>query len=183
MAGPLAAVERFFERLFERPAARIFQAHVEPVHIQRGLERAMKSERRMVQAPHLCAEHVPGAAQHRDYTALDDDRAALTRDLSESLRISRAVTATSCLPGRRVEIGGSASVPPGDVRVYAQPVVPPLGSTGSRSPPTARCRAAGPTHQRRRPRRWPGPGHGRVRGTFIEHAACPARNSCAGQER
>ena len=47
MAGPLAAVERFFERLFERPAARLFQPQVEVVQIQRALEREMESERRV----------------------------------------------------------------------------------------------------------------------------------------
>src|SRR5918996_6231092 len=47
MAGPLAAIERFFERFLERPAARLFQARLEPVQIQRQLERAMESERRL----------------------------------------------------------------------------------------------------------------------------------------
>jgi pSer/pThr/pTyr-binding forkhead associated (FHA) protein len=43
---PLAAIERFFERLFERPSARLFRTHVQPVQIQRRIERAMESGRR-----------------------------------------------------------------------------------------------------------------------------------------
>jgi hypothetical protein len=42
---PLAAVERFFERLFERPSARLFRARVQPLQIQRRIERAMETDR------------------------------------------------------------------------------------------------------------------------------------------
>ncbi|MEW5989852.1 MAG: DUF3662 and FHA domain-containing protein [Chloroflexota bacterium] len=44
---PLSAVERFFERLFERPSARIFRARLHPVQVQRAVERAMERERRV----------------------------------------------------------------------------------------------------------------------------------------
>ncbi len=43
---PLAAIERFFERLFERPSARLFRTRVQPVQIQRRIERAMETGRR-----------------------------------------------------------------------------------------------------------------------------------------
>ena len=42
---PLAAIERFFERLFERPSARLFRARLQPVQLQRRIERAMEAER------------------------------------------------------------------------------------------------------------------------------------------
>src|SRR3954447_15411684 len=42
---PLTAIERFFERLFERPSARLFRARLQPVQLQRRIERAMESER------------------------------------------------------------------------------------------------------------------------------------------
>lgn len=44
---PLSAIERFFERLFERPSARLFRTHVQPVQIQRRIERAMEGGRRL----------------------------------------------------------------------------------------------------------------------------------------
>ncbi len=125
MAGPLAAVERFFERLFERPAARIFQAHVEPVHIQRGLERAMESERRMVQRRTYAPSTFRVLLSTSDYAALDGDRAILARDLSESLRNFARGHGYVLLARPALEIEGSAAVQPGDVRVYAQPVVLP----------------------------------------------------------
>jgi hypothetical protein len=43
---PLSAIERFFERLFERPSARLFRTRVQPVQIQRRIERAMETGRR-----------------------------------------------------------------------------------------------------------------------------------------
>ena len=46
MARPLAAMERFFERLFERPAALLFRTRLQPIQLQRRLERAMEAERR-----------------------------------------------------------------------------------------------------------------------------------------
>ena len=42
---PLAAIERFFERLFERPSARLFRTRLQPVQLQRRIERAMEAER------------------------------------------------------------------------------------------------------------------------------------------
>ncbi|HEX5590433.1 MAG TPA: DUF3662 and FHA domain-containing protein [Candidatus Limnocylindrales bacterium] len=44
---PLSAVERFFERLFERPSARLFRARVHPIQVLRRVERAMERERRV----------------------------------------------------------------------------------------------------------------------------------------
>jgi len=44
---PLAAIERFFERLFERPSARLFRTRLQPIQVQRRIERAMEAERRV----------------------------------------------------------------------------------------------------------------------------------------
>jgi hypothetical protein len=41
----LTAIERFFERLFERPSARLFRARLQPIQLQHRIERAMESER------------------------------------------------------------------------------------------------------------------------------------------
>jgi hypothetical protein len=43
--GPLAAVERFLERLFEGQSARLFHARLRPIQVQRRIERAMESHR------------------------------------------------------------------------------------------------------------------------------------------
>lgn len=47
MARPLMALEGFFERLLERPAARLFRVPLQPVQLERRIDRAMDSERRL----------------------------------------------------------------------------------------------------------------------------------------
>lgn len=41
----MSRVERFFERLVERPSARLFRTKLQPIQILRRIERAMESER------------------------------------------------------------------------------------------------------------------------------------------
>ncbi|MEK6719501.1 MAG: FhaA domain-containing protein [Chloroflexota bacterium] len=43
---PLAALEQFLERLFERPTTRLFRSAVQPIQIQRRIERTMEQGRR-----------------------------------------------------------------------------------------------------------------------------------------
>jgi hypothetical protein len=41
----MSRVERFFERLVERPSARLFRTRLQPIQVQRRIERAMEAER------------------------------------------------------------------------------------------------------------------------------------------
>jgi hypothetical protein len=43
---PFAAVERLIERLIERPSARLFRTRIQPLQLQRRIERAMETKRR-----------------------------------------------------------------------------------------------------------------------------------------
>ena len=47
MSRPFLALERFIERIFERPVNRLFRTRLQPVQLQRRLERAMETERRV----------------------------------------------------------------------------------------------------------------------------------------
>ncbi|MEO6351125.1 MAG: DUF3662 and FHA domain-containing protein [Candidatus Limnocylindrales bacterium] len=125
MAGPLAAVERFFERLFERPAARLFQARVEPIQIQRSLERAMESER----VVHARRAYAPSEFRvlmsSSDLAALDGDRGEMANELAESLRNYARTRNYTLLARPRIEIEASSVIAQGDMRVFAeQPAVP-----------------------------------------------------------
>jgi len=130
MAGPLAAVERFIERLFERPAARLFQARVEPVQIQRSLERAMEAERTV----HARRAYAPTTyrvlVNALDHTALDPQNGSLRADLSESLRVYARAHGYTLLARPSVDIEPSTVVPQGDMKVFAAPpVLPPVPLT------------------------------------------------------
>ena len=125
MAGPLAAVERFFERLFERPAARLFQAQLEPIQIQRSLERAMESERTMHARRPYAPTNYRVLINNTDHAALDPANGSLRADLGESLRRYARAHGYTLLAQPKVEIEASTVVPQGDVRVFATPVVIP----------------------------------------------------------
>ena len=136
MAGPLAAVERFFERLFERPAARLFQARVEPIQIERGLERAMESELTVRSRRAYAPSSYRVLLSVADLEALDGDRAALSARLSETLRIYSRTHGYVLLARPRIDIQSSPVVQQGDIRVFAEPAVVPVAvvSNGSSSP-------------------------------------------------
>jgi hypothetical protein len=125
MAGPLAAVERFFERLFERPAARLFQPQLEVVQIQRALERVMESERHVQSRRSYVPNDYRVLLNDEDAASLDGDLRVLAKDLAESLRVYARAHGYTLLAQPRVEIGSSSTIAPSDVRAYADPVEPP----------------------------------------------------------
>ena len=139
MAGPLTAVERFFERLFERPAARLFQDRVERVQIQRGIERAMESERVVRERRAYVPSHYRVLLSNPDAAALDGDMAALTRDLAEAARVYARAHQYILETRPTIEVIGSNAVAAGDVRVYADraPMPAMKAPTAPPEPPRA----------------------------------------------
>ncbi len=153
MAGPLAAVERFFERLFERPAARLFQPQVEVVQIQRALERVMESERRVQSRRSYVPTTFRVLLNDADAAAMGTDMRALTTELAESLRLYARSRGYTMLAQPRIEIGTSSTVPQSDVRAYAEPLVLPA-SAGNGN----------------------GNGHGNRQGALVRPPNIPARS-------
>jgi hypothetical protein len=144
MAGPLTAVERFFERLFERPAARLFQEPVERVQIQRGIERAMEAERVVRERRAFVPSHYRVLLSPVDAAALDGEMARLTGDLAEHVRVYARARQYILQARPTVEVIGSNSVAASDVRVYADvapmptmkpPIAPPEPEQAPGSPP------------------------------------------------
>jgi hypothetical protein len=115
---PLAALERFLERLFERPTARLLGARLEPVTLVRRLERAIDEERRAgpdgMLAPTRFTVEVspPDATALARLATLEDDLAAAALDHARrrGYRIPERPT---------VALVGVATLDPGDVRVTA----------------------------------------------------------------
>ncbi|HET7703621.1 MAG TPA: FhaA domain-containing protein [Candidatus Limnocylindrales bacterium] len=89
--GPLAAVERFLERLFERQTARLFRTAIRPVQVQRRLERAMEADRAR-EGPRVV---VP----HRFVIRLQPDDLAGLREATPELAASLADSALAFARG------------------------------------------------------------------------------------
>jgi len=110
-------VERFLERLLERPTARLFRSPLQPIQIQRRIERAMENERRVVngrtRVPDLYRVHMAAA----DVDALGPRAGQLAADLAdEALAFARGHGyALDAAP--TVELVVDRQVTAGEVRV------------------------------------------------------------------
>ena len=115
--GPFAALERFFERVFERPSARLFHARLQPIQLQRRVERAMEGGRlstgdRVVVPNRYLVRLAP-----TDLRAFGDLADSLELELSDAaLRFARAHRYTlSDRPA--VRLVSDLTINAGDVRV------------------------------------------------------------------
>lgn len=120
MAG-LAAIERFFERLFERPAARLFSPRLEFVMLQRQLDRAIESARRV--RGHR--SYVPGRYRillaPLDLHSFGSDAAAIEADLTEDVRAYARGRGYLLLARPEVVLVASERAPSGSAQVFAEP--------------------------------------------------------------
>jgi hypothetical protein len=88
---PLAAVERFFERLFERPTARLFRTRLQPVQLQRRIERAMEAGRRSAPGRVIVPDRYTIMLHPDDMAAFAPTSASLTTELADAaLSFARA---------------------------------------------------------------------------------------------
>jgi hypothetical protein len=115
--GPLAAVERFLERLFERQSARLFRTAIRPVQVQRRLERSMEEDR--------SRDGVRTVVPHRFTVRLHPDDLAALRAAAPELASTLADAALAFARGHGytlldrpvVAIMADATVAPGDIAV------------------------------------------------------------------
>jgi predicted component of type VI protein secretion system len=144
MPPPLAAIERFFERLFERPSARLFRTHVQPVQIQRRIERAMETGRQRSADRAL----VP----NRFIVHLNPDDLIAFADLADELAAGLADEALSfarshhySLSDRpRVDLVADPTVQRADIRVDARLTGPVSDDGAARSSLRGVSAPAGP---------------------------------------
>ena len=87
---PIAVVERFLERLLERPTARLFRSPLQPIQIQRRIERSMENERRVVDGRARVPDQYRVHLAPADVSALGGRAAQLAADLAdEALAFAR----------------------------------------------------------------------------------------------
>lgn len=120
---PFASLERFLERLFERPGARLFRARPQPVVLARRLERAVDRERRVG----------PGGLESptRFEVALrPDDLASVAPDGDAAAALEEELAAAALAHARRRRYGlrerptvilvADAALPAGEIDVRAR---------------------------------------------------------------
>lgn len=136
---PLAAIERFFERLFERPSARLFRTHVQPVQIQRRVERAMEAGRRQQADRTVVPNRFVVHLNPDDLAALADTADSVAGGLAdEALSFARAHHYT-LVTRPSVDLVADPAVLRADIRVDArvssEQAGEPAGSTRSDTSP------------------------------------------------
>ena len=117
---PLTAIERFFERLFERPSARFFRARVQPVQLQRRIERAMEAERLSTSDRTLVPNRFVIHLNPADLAEFGDMTASLASELADgALSFARAHRYT-VVDRPRVDLLADSTVERTDIRVDAK---------------------------------------------------------------
>src|SRR5688572_99890 len=142
---PLAALERFFERIFERPSARLFRARLQPVQVQRRIERAMETERLSGADRILVPNRFRVRLNPEDLASFGDMSATLAAELADgALTFARAHRyAVADMP--RGELASASSVGRGEVEVDARFADPgPRSAEAGEGRPRAVEAAAGP---------------------------------------
>jgi hypothetical protein len=166
----LAAVERFFERLLERPSARLFRTRLQPVQLQRRIERAMEAERLAASDRTLVPNRFVVRLNPDDLAGFGEMQGSLATELADgALTFARAHRYT-LVDRPRVDLLADPQVERADIAVdarFADPIAgrgaagvdtadgdPPDGDpTSTRvfavpppSPPSARLIVNGPGH-------------------------------------
>ncbi len=116
----LAALERFLERLLERPSARLFHVRLEPVQVLRKVERAMETGRRATAEGTIVPDRYLVRLDPSDIAGLDGAGATLAADLADgALRFARA-HGYRLLARPRIDLVPDPQVASGDVAVEAR---------------------------------------------------------------
>jgi hypothetical protein len=117
---PLPALERFFEQLFERPAVRLFRPRIQPVKLQRRIERAMENERMSGADRTLVPNRFRVHLHPDDLDSFGNLVPTLATDLAESaLAFARAHRYT-LIDRPRVDLVADPGVGRGEIRVQAR---------------------------------------------------------------
>jgi Protein of unknown function (DUF3662)/Inner membrane component of T3SS, cytoplasmic domain len=117
---PFATIERLIERLVERPSARLFRTRVQPVQLQRRLERTMETERRSSLAGVQVPEHFTIRLHPDDLAPLLADADPLSSQLADAALTFARAHRYHLAVRPRVALVGSRAVALGDIVVEAR---------------------------------------------------------------
>ncbi len=114
---PLSGVEHMLERLLERPSARLFRTRIQPIQIQRRIERAMEREHGRGGGPERVPDRFLVRLAPADLGILGDAAQDLAADLADAALLFARERGYSLAARPRVELFADPSVGRGDVRV------------------------------------------------------------------
>jgi len=125
---PLSGLERLLERLLERPSARLFGTRLQPIQIQRRIERAMERERqsqgdRIVVPDRYVVQIAPD-----DLAGLADLAEAVAAELADAVLVFARGHGYHLAARPSVALVANARMTRGDVRVGASYQPPEAGA-------------------------------------------------------
>jgi hypothetical protein len=126
---PLTAIERFFERLFERPSARLFRTRLQPVQLQRRIERAMEAERLSSSDRTLVPNRFVVHLNPVDLEGFGDMEGTLAAELADAALLFARSHHYTLVDRPRVDLLADALVVKADIRVDARFADPIGGRT------------------------------------------------------
>lgn len=130
----MSRVERFFERLVERPSARLFRTRIQPVQVLRRIERAMEAGRVLRDGREIAPDRFDVILHPTDLADLGDP-AIVAGDLaSGALNFARSHSLV-LVDRPRVAIRPDAAAVRGEVEVGAEisaALAEPVGDAGTR---------------------------------------------------
>jgi hypothetical protein len=125
---PFAAIERFFERLFERPSARLFRARLQPLQLQRRIERAMEAERLATADRTLVPNRFVVHLNPADLEGFGDMTGSLATELADGALVFARARRYTLVDRPRVALIADAAVMRADIRVDARFADPIAGT-------------------------------------------------------
>jgi len=131
MSRPFAAVESFLERLLERPAARLFHAHPQPVQLERRIERAMSAMRVVASGQTYVPSRYRILLNPADHEALQEGDGDLAALLADAILVRAREQGHWLLRRPDVSLVPSPRVAQGDLEVDAEPLDPSLVSAAA----------------------------------------------------
>jgi hypothetical protein len=135
---PLAALERMIERLVERSSARIFRTQIQPLQVQRRVERAMETHRRSVAGRTMVPNRFTVRLNPDDLAALEPIANTLVSDLADAALTFARAHRYVLVDRPRVALVPNRAIAAGDVQVDAQfEEAGAAASAGADGPPGA----------------------------------------------
>jgi hypothetical protein len=128
---PLAALERIIERLVERSSARLFRTRIQPLQIQRRVERELETHRRTVGGRTLVPNRFTVRLNPADFAELEPLAQGLVAEVADATLTFARRHRYAVADRPRVSLVANRAVAVGDIDVDARFEDP--GRTGERT--------------------------------------------------